>query len=190
MMHVGRRLGVMAWLLATALSVGVSTAAVEAVRAQVTDRPDVVSLATLRRATSTTTTPVDAVPQRLPIAAPPPMSTTTTTPPSTTGSTRPPATATPATEVELATQPSNPPTTSAETGAGVETRELEGGTVTISFDGETLTLVEAVPAEGYEVKIFEERPRRVALRFSSGRGKSVGYLAQVVNGHLRIRVFD
>ena len=189
-MNVSRRLGLVAWLGATVLSVVVSTAAVESVRAQVTERPAVVSLATLRRATSTTTIPASLPAQAQP--ARPPSSTTSTTAVATT-TTRASVEATPATTVE-ATAPTAtaPPATDPapdEDGSVTETRTFRGGSVTISFDGESLTLVDATPDDGFELIVEQQQDQRIVLRFVS-EGRSSGLVAQVARGGLQIRVFD
>lgn len=185
-MYVSRRIGVIAWIAATILSVAASTAAVAAVRAQVTDRPDIVSLATLRRATSTTT--AEAVPA--PTFVIDDMPTTTTTAPSTTSTTRRPAiVATPGTTVETTSTTAPPRSEPSVPVGGVETRTFRGGTVIVSYDGATLTLVEAIPEEGYELSIEEQNDRIIAIRFVR-EGRSSGYVAQIVNGRLQIRVID
>lgn len=200
MSSMTRRLGVLAWVAATVLSVAVSTAAVARVRAQVTERPAVVSIATLRRAT--TTTIPQALPEirsTLPREAP---STTTTTPPDTTTTTRASVEATPATTVEtLPPAPTNPPATDPprdEDDRGgddpggqpaTETRTFRGGTVTVSYDGSSLTLVTATPEEGYELEIEEQSSERIVVRFVD-EGRSSALVAQIIRGRLQMRVFD
>jgi hypothetical protein len=190
MMNVSRRLGLAAWLGATVLSVVVSTAAVESVRAQVTERPAVVSLATLRRATSTTTNPGSIPTQAQP--ARPPSTTTSTTVAETPTTTRASVDVTPATTVETTAPPVTSPRATDpapdDDGSVTETRTFRGGSVTISFDGESLTLVEAVPDEGFEL-IEQQQPQRIVVRFVSD-GRSSGLVAQVTRDGLQIRVFD
>lgn len=184
MSSVTRRLAVMAWIAATALSVAVSTAAVASVRAQVTERPDVVSIAALRRATTTT--------QPQPVAAP----TTTTSAASAieaTTTTRPSVEATPATTVETVPPPTTRPrsdSTQSDPGSTrTETRTFRGGTVTISFDGVSLTLLSAEPEDGYALSVEEETGRRITVRFVD-EGRSTAFVARIVRDGLSIRVYD
>ena len=198
MENVSRRLGLAAWVGATVLSVMVSTAAVESVRAQVTERPAVVSLATLRQATSTTSTvppiPAQAQPAR------PPSTTTSTTVVDTTTTTRASVEATPATTVETTAPPAtSPPATNPprnddddddnDNETETETRTFRGGSVTISFDGESLGLVQAVPDEGFELVVEQQQAQRIVVRFVAD-GRSSGLIAQVTRDGLQIRVFD
>ncbi len=190
-MNVSRRLGLAAWVGATVVSVVVSTAAVESVRAQVTERPAVVSLATLRRATSTTTVPTQMPPQAQPARSPSTTTSTTTVVETTT--TRASVGATPATTVETTAPPAtSPPATTPprdENEAVTETRTFRGGSVTISFDGDSLSLVEAVPEEGFELAVEQQQAQRIVVRFVAD-GRSSGLVAQVTRQGLQIRVFD
>jgi hypothetical protein len=191
MMNMARPIGVIAWVGATIVSVGVSTAAVDAVRAQVTQRPSVVSVATLRSATSTTTivSLVSEV-QAADPTTPPPSSGSTAI--DTTTTTRAWVEATPATIVEPAPLPAtspDPTPPSDDEAADTETRRFRGGTVTLSFDGDTIELIEAVPEEGYEVSIESQRSDRLVVRFVD-EGRSSALVAQVVDDRLHIRIFD
>ncbi len=190
-MFVSRRIGVIAWIAATILSVAASTAAVAAVRAQVTDRPDVVSLATLRRATSTTTVaalPVEAGARTAPSDQTGSTTVTTVSEPSTT--TRPAIVATPGTTVETTTTTTIAPESDpAPVSADVETRTFRGGSVTVRLDDGVLILVSAIPDEGYRLSIEEQSDGIIALRFVR-EGRSSGYVAQIVDGRLQIRVLD
>jgi hypothetical protein len=195
MMGVSRRLAVIAWLSATILSVAVSTAAVEAVRAQVTERPDVVSLATLRRATTTTTTLQAPNPRTQAETAAP---STTTTAPETTTTTRPSVEATPATTVETIPPPpqaATPPTTAPsnqpppDDGPDTETRTFRGGTVTVAYDGDSISVVQAIPDEGFELAVEQQGSDRLVVRFVA-EGRSSALVAEVTRDGLRIRVFD
>jgi hypothetical protein len=190
MMNVSRRLGLAAWVAATVLSVMVSTAAVESVRAQVTERPAVVSIATLRQATSTTTTvqpvPAQAQPAR------PASTTTSTTMVDVTTTTRASVEATPATTVETTAPPAtSPPATAPPRNdeSVTETRTFRGGSVTISFDGESLQLIEANPDDGFELAVEQQQRQRIVVRFVA-EGRSSGLVAQVTRDGLQIRVFD
>lgn len=194
-----RRLGVMAWVVATVVSVAVSTAAVARVRAQVTERPAVVSIATLRR--TTTTTVAQALPESRSTSPRDVPSTTTPVPDSTT-TTRASVEATPATTVETLPPPAtDPPATEPpgddEPGSDddrggqptTQTRTFRGGSVTVSYDGSSLTLVSATPEEGYELQVEEQSPERIVVRFVD-EGRSSALVAQIVRGRLQMRVFD
>jgi hypothetical protein len=191
MMNVSRRLGMAAWVAATVLSVMVSTAAVESVRAQVTERPAVVSLATLRQATSTTSTAPSSPAQAQP--ARPPSTTTSTTVVETTTTTRASVEATPATTVETTAPPATSPPATAppreESEPVTETRTFRGGSVTISFDGDSIQLLEATTDEGFELSVEQQQAQRIVVRFVAD-GRSSGLVAQVTREGLQIRVFD
>jgi hypothetical protein len=202
MRSMTRRLAVLAWVAATVVSVAVSTAAVARVRAQVTERPAVVSIATLRRATTTTIAQaLSETRSTLPRDVP----STTTVVADTTTTTRASVEATPATTVETlpppatdppATQP--PPDDDDDRGGedddrsgqpATETRTFRGGTVTVSYDGSALTLVSATPEDGYELDVEEQSAERIVVRFFD-EGRSSVLVAQIVRGRLQMRVFD
>jgi hypothetical protein len=188
---MSRGVGVLAWVVATILSVAASTAAVATVRDQVTDGPNVVSLATLRRAAATTTTVVasDADLVRETVATAPSTTTTTSTPPTT----RPSPSATPGTTVEVipptAPEPVDGSTSEEPSEGDVITRTLRGGTVSISFDGQSIRLVDAIAEDPYVVSVETETDRRIVVRFVLD-GRSSALTAEVLEGELRIKTFD
>jgi hypothetical protein len=204
-MRVNRRLGAVAWIAATVLSVAASTAAVAAVREQVTDGPALVSLAALRRAAEAESASprLDASPEETSRASIPSPTTSTTEAPATT---RPDVEAVPDTIVETTTttttvENSASPTTTVDDGdrdrgwggrdddgTDENSRDFRGGSVTFRYDGEQLQLVEATTKDDYDYEIERQSDRELVLRFSNGDRRSTLVVATVVNGRVQIRV--
>jgi cytoskeletal protein RodZ len=181
---VPRKLAVLAWLTATLVSVGVSTAAVESVRVQVTQRPTYLRLVDLTAAAAATTTTTVETTTTIAPTSTTTGETTTASPPETTTTSADPTT----TEPEPEPQPTRPEpdTTEAAPETQVEERTVAGGTVVVEFDGEELRLVDVEPADGYEAVIDTDRPGRIAVRFVDGRRTSA-VQAVVVDGRLEVR---
>jgi hypothetical protein len=172
---MNRSLGVVAWTAATLFSVLVSTAAVEAVRDQVTERPQVVSLASLRRATSTTMSLAAST------SAPP--STISTTVPATPATSAAPSSTFPATVASVA-----PTSTTHDVDA--RRARLIGGTVDYSFDGASISLVAAEAAAGYDTQVDDRDPTRLIVRFDGKVHYSVLVVEIRRNGKLDVQEIE
>lgn len=207
---MNNKLGVVAWIAATVLSVAASTAAVASVREQVTDSPELVSLAALRRAVaidpSNTTSPqLEALPDEPAVITALESATTVAT--STT--TRPEVVAVPETIVETTTTSTPPTTQPPETATAKdgddgrdhnrgrgndepreESRDFHGGSVTVAWDGDQLELVDAVTEDGYQYVVEGQSDREISLRFFRDDRRPTSVLATFNNGGLQIRVFD
>jgi hypothetical protein len=91
------------------------------------------------------------------------------------------------------TEPTAPttsaPTTPATPTTGIGTRSLPtvGGTVTYRSDGASLTLVSAMPANGWRVEVEQASGREIEVDFRAG-GRRVQINVEIEDGQVRERV--
>lgn len=172
-----------AWLVATALSVVIASAAVAGIRDRVVETPVAIgppTTSTTLAPAGTTTSTVPEVP-----ATPPPTSeappvteapaTTTTVEGAATTTTEPPSATTTTTTVP-------PTTTDALT---YHTYTLVGGTVTLSFGSGEVRVASVAPNAGFDADIEKGGPAEVEVDFESNEHKSE-LSAKVENGELKV----
>ena len=172
---MGQRIALIAaWFAATAVAVVIASAAVGAVRGEVTDQPQSAEPFLPAPAvvdTTTTTTPA----------------TTTTTPDTTsssTSSTSTTSTSIPEEGTTSTTQPqgstttttSAPPSSTTTSQPGAPTQlppyQLVGGTVTIAVSEPNVWLVGAVPSVGFSADVEYTGPEKVEVEFESADTES------------------
>jgi len=161
---------IVAWVVATLATASITLAAVDQAGRQVSDRPAVPVAAEdlSARVTSTTTT-----------TEPPPETTTTeaidgsttTSEAVTTTSTAPSASAT----TTSTTAPQASSTTTAPPSPATKSKATAGGTVVVSVSGSTLTLISAVPAQGYDVEVESPGPGEEVEVWFEKRDETVEY---------------
>lgn len=169
-----RALVVLAWVIATGMSVLVAYAAVGEVRDRVVDQPQPLSI--VLSTTTSSGSPADEVSSTsigASAAVDPidPTATSTTTLGGTDGPSG--STSIPVTTPESGTAP-----TSAAEGGEIKTYSTVGGRVSIEVFPDHLVLLGAVPASGYSVAEQEISPRRIEIEFKSG-GVEVKFNAQL-----------
>jgi hypothetical protein len=153
---------VAAWIAATIVSILIASAAVGAVRGNVSESP-----------------------QPLGAALPPASST------STPGSIQPGSTTTAPTNPSIptttvATVPSGSSTSSAPAAGGaIKTYTIKGGTVSIEVFDDHLTLLGAVPAAGYRVEEKSSSPQKIEIEFRTGEHES-RFIAALEDDGLRV----
>lgn len=169
------------WLGVTAAATAMVWTATSIVAADVTDRPapvvahrDVVNeLATAPTAptATTTTTSPSTRPSTVPAAARATTSVPSTVRPATT------TTTTPTTPTSVATSPTTrppPSTTTPLSGPSTASYSTAGGVVGVSCSGLIITLVSAIPANGYAADVVARGPANVEVHFvGSGKDLSV-----------------
>ena len=172
---------IFAWVLATAVATLISMAAVSLVGASVVDQPIAQFIQTT---TTTNTTGTTSVPESLASTTTSPTieptlgsttttlavpttsgATTTTTQPSPTTTTSPATTSTTVAPTTT-TVPDTTTTTVATTGPF--TFPVNGGSVTISCSGNTISLGGAVPDLGFAVEVEKSGPDEVRVEFTAG----------------------
>ena len=161
-----------AWLVATALAVGIGIGAVQLAGAQVTDDP----------AQALSADEVPTKPLRAQVTVPLP--TTTTIPPSTTvpgssptttqaGASATTAPNSPSTTVPgTASTTSTVPSTTAAPQSQVTVYQLIGGAVSIESSPGVVNLVWATPNAGFSAEVESAGPTNVQVEFESGSHKS------------------
>jgi hypothetical protein len=190
---VRRGFALVAWLVATAVSVGISTAAVGSVSNQVAERSDLVSLAALREATTTTTTIAMATTTTtLETMREASMSVVPTTIAPTTSTTSTTTTSVPAQAGAAAPTTTSPPDPSTTTSAppdvqdlAVEQMTVEGGVVRVALADQSLQLIDALPEDGYRLEMGEWRDALIAVRFV-GSDDLWHVVAELVDGRIRL----
>jgi hypothetical protein len=164
-----------AWLLATALAVGVASQAVGLVAERTIEVPIQVPVAiggqssigpiTVPPSEPTTPTTIAVTP-----------STTSTTAPATTASTSPGGTTSTTVVPPSTTTTTVPPATTTTTGPpSLDSRTffLPGGQVSVACTGlDTITYLSAVPAPGWSLDPESTGPEKVEVEFSSGDEES------------------
>jgi hypothetical protein len=161
-----------AWLVATALAVGVASQAVDLVGDRAEEVPVAVPVVgTVRSAPTVTASPLT------------PVDTTVTSVPVIPSTTTPPSTAAPSTGATTTPQSTtttvSPSTTTTSIVSSTTTTSLSplesgtvftpGGQVSAACTGaETITLQGAVPASGWTVDVEESGPERVRVEFEQG----------------------
>ena len=128
-----------------------------------------------------TTPPADTSPSAAP--------TVSSTGPPPGASTTPPA----APETTLDTPPTSPestpptaPTSTSAPGPGrtTETYSSAGGSITVGWDGSTLSLEDVSAAVGFESDVEDERPDRIRVRFEDGEGGDFRIEIRIENGEV------
>ena len=171
---------IFAWVLATAVATLISMAAVSLVGASVVDQPiaQFIQTTTTTDTTGTTSVPESLVSTTSPSTVPTPGSTTTTlavptTSGATTTTTQPspstttsPATTSTTVAPTTTTVPDTTTTTIATTGPF--TFAVQGGSVTVSCDGNSISLGGAVPDLGFTVEVEKSGPEEVRVEFTFG----------------------
>jgi cytoskeletal protein RodZ len=144
-----------AWIAAAIVSILIASAAVGAVRDNVSEAPQPLGSG-LPSTSTTSTTTLDSIPSGS-------STTTITTAPVTTST--PPTTA--------ATLPDSSSSTSAPAAGGMlKTYTVKGGAVSIEVFPDHLTLLGAVPAAGYRVEEKSSSPQKIEIEFRSGEHES------------------
>jgi hypothetical protein len=168
---------VVAWIGATIVSILIASAAVGAVRGNVSDAPQPLSSATTIAPTTPQTTTA-------------PSSTATTEPPPTavtlapeTSTTTPGTTATSIPD-PVVTSTTAPPVTAPASGE-IETYAVTGGTVSIEVFSDHLSLLGAVPAAGFSVSEKEISAKKIEIEFKSSTHESK-FVATLEDGVLKI----
>lgn len=189
-----RKLGtVLAWIVATLVSIALAMSAVGSVRNEVTNRPAPLrataeTVAQLQPAETTVTTEVTTTAATSTIVAttPPPPSTTaaTTTSKAPQNATSSTTTTSPPTTTAAPTTTST--TTTAAPGSDYfETVQLIGGWVRLRVSGDDVFLDGAVPSPGFSLDIKKDGPESVEVEFESDSHESKLH-AEISDGELKI----
>jgi hypothetical protein len=110
---------------------------------------------------------------------------------STTAATTPSTTLFGTTLATTTTMPSGPTTGAASSttaGPEVVARQTRGGTVVVSLQSGSLTLVSAAPASGYSVEVEESGPEEVTVAFEGGEDDEVRVRAFISVGEVVFEV--
>ena len=70
----------------------------------------------------------------------------------------------------------------------IAARQTRGGTVVVSLEGDSLSLVSATPAPGYSVEVEENGPGAVVVVFEGGEDDEVRVRAVASGGEVRFEV--
>lgn len=164
----------LAWLTSTVVMMIVTYSAVNLVGSQVTDQPIQANLTAdttiadrVSVEASTTTTSTTLAHGASSTSAPdiPTPSATSSIPSNTSVDTAPPATTpTTSTETSTATPTSTPPAVEV---TGPFPVSSGGGVITVSCAGDEISFLGATPSAGYSMRIEEQGPNEVKVKFSS-----------------------